>query len=75
MSFFQGQEFLKPTRIYSDLVLRLHKQSKIKAFAHITGGGLPENSIRILPDKLKISMDASKWQIPPVFGWIAAVGL
>ena len=44
---------------------------KVKAFAHITGGGLLENIARILPSELTVSIDASKWDVPAVFGWLA----
>lgn len=45
----------------------------MKAAAHITGGGLPGNIVRVLPDSVAIDVDASSWTIPPVFGWISTV--
>ena len=47
------------------------KEMKVKAFAHITGGGLLENVSRILPSELAALIDASKWNVPAVFGWLA----
>lgn len=70
-----GEEFLQPTTIYSEVILELHKNSSIKSFAHITGGGLTENIIRVLPDNLLVELDATKWNILPVFGWISVMGL
>lgn len=46
----------------------------IKAFAHITGGGLTDNIPRILPDGFGVTVDAIKWKILPVFGWLATAG-
>jgi phosphoribosylamine--glycine ligase/phosphoribosylglycinamide formyltransferase/phosphoribosylformylglycinamidine cyclo-ligase len=65
---------LKPTRIYVRDVLPLIESQRIKAFAHITGGGLYENVVRVIPKNLKVDLDASRWDIPPVFSWIATQG-
>lgn len=75
LSLFTGEEFLKPTRIYTREVLPLIENAKIKAFAHITGGGLLENVPRIIPKNLKVDLDANLWDVPPVFAWIATQGL
>ena len=45
----------------------------MKAAAHITGGGLPGNIVRVLPDSVAVDIDASSWTMPPVFGWISTV--
>lgn len=69
-----GEEFLKPTKIYVKPVLKAIKTGKVKAFAHITGGGLLENIPRVLTKHLGVQIDAEKWVIPPVYGWLAAFG-
>lgn len=69
-----GEEFLKPTRIYVKAVLRAIKTGKVKGFAHITGGGLVENIPRVLSKGLNVVLDAKTWNIPPIFGWLAAFG-
>lgn len=74
MSLNLGEEFLIPTKIYAGIIAPLLKTKKIKAIAHITGGGLLENIPRVLPDHLAIQLDAEKMHIPPVFAWLAANG-
>ncbi|XP_053379386.1 trifunctional purine biosynthetic protein adenosine-3-like [Mercenaria mercenaria] len=69
-----GDDLLTPTRIYVNSVLPLMKTGDVKAFAHITGGGLIENIPRILPDGHRVRLDASKWNMPPVFGWLSEKG-
>ena len=69
-----GEALLTPTRIYVKSCLAAIKVGGVKAFAHITGGGLIENIPRVLPDGIGVSLDASTWAIPPVFPWLADIG-
>jgi phosphoribosylformylglycinamidine cyclo-ligase len=70
-----GQALLEPTRIYVKPVLSaLRKTRAIKAFAHITGGGYPENIPRVLPDGLGVRIDLGCIPVPPVFSWLAKAG-
>nr|WP_223250344.1 phosphoribosylformylglycinamidine cyclo-ligase [Lysobacter maris] len=67
---------MAPTRLYVKPVLELlsaHAEA-IHAMAHITGGGLTENIIRVIPDGLGIDVDASSWPLPPVFEWLQREG-
>ncbi|MEQ1704340.1 MAG: phosphoribosylformylglycinamidine cyclo-ligase [Rickettsiales bacterium] len=67
---------LTPTRIYVKnciSAIRAFPQG-IKAFAHITGGGLPENLPRVLPDSLSARIDRNSWAMPEVFNWLKKVG-
>jgi phosphoribosylaminoimidazole (AIR) synthetase len=69
-----GEEILKPTKIYTKALIPALKLNLIKGFAHITGGGLIENIPRILPNGVGVTLDATKWNIPPIFSWLAMVG-
>ena len=64
------KELLKPTKIYSQEVLNLTKNNLISAAAHITGGGLIENLLRSIPEKLSLNIDLSKIKIPKIFKWL-----
>jgi phosphoribosylamine--glycine ligase / phosphoribosylformylglycinamidine cyclo-ligase len=54
----------------------LLKAKALKALAHITGGGLPENLPRVLSKDLAVRIDVatSGWQLPPVFKWLKKAG-
>ncbi|MBU8539097.1 phosphoribosylformylglycinamidine cyclo-ligase [Falsiroseomonas tokyonensis] len=69
-----AEALLVPTRIYVKPVLALHRAGMLKAAAHITGGGLPGNLPRVLPDGVVAALDARAWTLPPVFGWLARTG-
>lgn len=64
---------LTPTRLYVRSVLALLRAGMLRAAAHITGGGLPGNLPRVLPDGLDAVLTAD-WPMPPVFAWLAATG-
>ncbi len=68
-----GASLLEPTRIYVRPLLALHRAGLMKAAAHITGGGLPGNLPRVLPDGT-IAVLTPDWPVPPVFSWLAKVG-
>jgi phosphoribosylformylglycinamidine cyclo-ligase len=58
---------LEPTRIYAKDVLALLEAVQVKALAHITGGGLPGNVPRNLPDGTRAVLDARRWPRPAIF--------
>jgi phosphoribosylformylglycinamidine cyclo-ligase len=65
---------MAPTTLYVKPVLELLKSHDIHAMAHITGGGLSENIIRVVPEGLGLRVDASAWTLPPVFDWLQREG-
>ncbi|XP_017886030.1 trifunctional purine biosynthetic protein adenosine-3 [Ceratina calcarata] len=69
-----GDELLEPTKIYVKAVISALRTNLVKAFAHITGGGLTENIPRILPKNMGVALDATTWKIQPIFSWLAATG-
>ncbi|CAN5886232.1 phosphoribosylformylglycinamidine cyclo-ligase [soil metagenome] len=70
-----GQVLLEPTRIYvKPLLAAIRGTGAIKGLAHITGGGLPGNVPRCLPDGTRARLDARAWAVPPVFRWLREVG-
>jgi phosphoribosylformylglycinamidine cyclo-ligase len=69
-----GQALLEPTRIYVKPLLALNKQVPIKAMAHNTGGGLPENLPRVLPAHTRAVVNTNSWTRPPVFDWLQQAG-
>lgn len=69
-----GDVLLEPTRIYVKSLLPEIRAGRVKALAHITGGGLLENIPRILGDRHRALVDAETWPLPPAFVWIQEEG-
>ncbi len=69
-----GEVLLTPTRIYVKPLLKLFKKVEVHALAHITGGGLPENLPRVLPEDCRAVIDSSAWQRPAIFDWLQQQG-
>jgi phosphoribosylformylglycinamidine cyclo-ligase len=65
---------LTPTKLYVKQCLALKNIEGVKAFAHITGGGLTENILRALVKGQGIKIDLSTWILPPVFKWLSTTG-
>ncbi|OKL42975.1 phosphoribosylformylglycinamidine cyclo-ligase [Pseudovibrio exalbescens] len=70
-----GRALMAPTRIYvKPLLEAIRTTNGVKALAHITGGGLPENLPRVLPDTLSARIDLTAIKAPSVFKWLAETG-
>ncbi|RXG60439.1 Trifunctional purine biosynthetic protein adenosine-3 [Armadillidium vulgare] len=67
------EELLKPTLIYTPL-LKLLRSGLVLGAAHVTGGGIKENILRIIPKDLGVTLD-TKWKIPSVYAWLSALGV
>jgi len=67
---------MAPTRLYVKPILALLKDhgAAIHGMAHITGGGLTENIIRVVPERLGLDIQANAWTLPPVFQWLQKEG-
>jgi len=65
---------MAPTTIYVKPILELIGKHDVHAMAHITGGGLTENIIRVVPDGLGLDIEASAIVLPPVFDWLQREG-
>ncbi len=68
------EALIAPTRIYVKSLLPLMQSGRIKALAHITGGGLLENIPRVLPDDLHAHVDADSWDQPRLMAFLQAQG-
>ena len=74
-----GDVLLRPTTIYATSVLRLRDELdrrglRLSGMAHITGGGLPGNLPRAVPESLGIVLELGSWPLPPLFGWLRGLG-
>ena len=72
---FLKKELLKPTKIYVKEILKLLDKDLIHGCAHITGGGLPGNLVRIIPQNLCANIYLDKIKIKPIFKWIKSKGV
>lgn len=69
-----GMHLLRPTIIYTEAVNRVMDTEAVHALCHITGGGLPGNLARVVPDGLGIVLEKAKWTVPSIFELIARTG-
>ena len=69
-----GEALLVPTRIYVRSCLPILRDPAVKAAAHITGGGLPGNLSRVIPDAVSARITSTAWPVLPVFRWLQQTG-
>lgn len=69
-----GEELLRVHKSYLPIITKLKTEVTIKAFSHITGGGIIGNTKRVVPKGLSLKVDWNAWEIPPIFKLIQATG-
>ena len=69
-----ADHLMAPTRIYVKSLLQLQKELPVHAMAHITGGGLPENLPRVIPQGCRAVIDTNSWKIPAIFRFLQEQG-
>lgn len=69
-----AEELLLPSVIYTPAVRDMLAKVEARAITHVTGGGIPGNLARVLPDKVDAVIDRSCWEQPPVFAELQRIG-
>jgi len=69
-----ADELIRPSSIYAPAMRKLREKVEVHAFAHITGGGLPDNIARVLPAHCDAAVWRGEWEEPRIFGEIQAAG-
>ena len=67
-------ELLTPTTIYAPIVEKLLDEVPVLGMAHITGGGIPENLPRCLPEGITVDVNYNSWRLPEIFMKIMLAG-
>jgi len=69
-----GKTLLTPTRIYVRAIMQLIEVVPVHGIAHITGGGIPENLVRVLNSSVDARVDLGAWERPAIFKWLQQQG-
>ena len=69
-----GETLLTPTRVYAKDLLAIIRGCEVHSISHITGGGLANNLVRVLPDGIGVDIDRGSWRPPAIFELVQAVG-
>lgn len=69
-----GEELLKPHRYYGPAVAAARAAGDVRGMAHVTGGGIPGNLVRVLPEGLRAEVSKSAWSVPAVFRALVSAG-
>jgi phosphoribosylformylglycinamidine cyclo-ligase len=69
-----GETLLTPTRVYAKDLLAIIRGCEVHSISHITGGGLANNLVRVLPDGIAVDIDRASWRPPAIFELVQQVG-
>lgn len=69
-----GEALLTPTRVYARDILALIDAAEVHAISHVTGGGLANNLVRVLPDQVSATVERATWTPQPIFSLVQKVG-
>ena len=69
-----GEELLTPTRIYTETILGLIRDLPIHGLVHVTGGGIDDNIVRVIPHACKVKIDTAAWELPAIFEFLQKSG-
>jgi phosphoribosylformylglycinamidine cyclo-ligase len=72
---FDADLLLEPHRLYLQEVRDLRRRADLKAVAHVTGGGILGNLVRVLPEGVGVEIDWESWERPPVYAWLTEQGV
>jgi len=69
-----GEELLRPSIIYSETIRHLIRDLPVHGLVHVTGGGIPENILRVVPKACQVVLKRDSWEVPPIFPWLQKAG-
>jgi phosphoribosylformylglycinamidine cyclo-ligase len=69
-----GEELLTPTKIYSETIQSIIRDLPVLGLAHITGGGIEENIVRVVPAACDVILQRESWRVPAVFRFLGDAG-
>jgi phosphoribosylformylglycinamidine cyclo-ligase len=69
-----GEELLTPTKVYAKDILAMIDACEVHAISHITGGGLANNLVRVLPAGIAVTLERASWSPAPIFSLVQQVG-
>jgi phosphoribosylformylglycinamidine cyclo-ligase len=69
-----GEELLTPTIIYSETIRHVIRDLPVHGLVHVTGGGIPGNLIRIIPQTCQAVLIRNSWDVPPIFPFLQEAG-
>ena len=72
---FDAELVLAPHKLYVDEVSELRGRADVKSLAHVTGGGILGNLMRVVPEGLAVELDWDAWERPPVYAWLTERGV